>query len=141
LLADATPALAKKCKYPGCGGSTMLRSRAVPQSLLQQFAYYDPRTKSLRLRRYAKGRPPFNNASPKTATRYPGHFSDPQDAAAEAHLEERLAREFDHPVTGHRPHRTVTISGNHPPLPMIVNVTHESLETGMVDLIMFQEVL
>jgi hypothetical protein len=100
LLADATPALAKKCKYPGCGGSTMLRSRAVPQSLLQQVAYYDPRTKSLRLRRYAKGRPPFNNASPKTATRYPGHFSDPQDAAAEAHLEERLAREFDHPVTG-----------------------------------------
>jgi hypothetical protein len=40
-----------------------------------------------------------------------------------------------------RPHRTVTISGNHSPLPMIVNVTHESLETGMVDLIMFQEVL
>jgi hypothetical protein len=100
LLADAMPALAKKCKYPGCGGSTMLGSHAVPQRLLQQFAYYDPHTKSLRLWRYAKGRPPFNNTSPKTATRYPGHFSDPQDAAAEAHLEERLDREFEHPVTG-----------------------------------------
>jgi hypothetical protein len=64
-----------------------------------------------------------------------------RDAAEEAHLEERLDCEFEHPVTGHRPHRTVTISGNHSPLPTIVNVTHESLETGMVDLIMFQEVL
>ena len=31
-------------------------------------------------------------------------------------------------------------SGNHSPLPMIVSVTHQSLEQGMVGLIMFQEV-
>ena len=57
-----------------------------------------------------------------------------RDAAEEAHLEERLDREFDHPVTGHRPHRTVTISGNHSPLPMIVSVTHQSLESAMCGL-------
>jgi hypothetical protein len=44
-------------------------------------------------------------------------------------------------VYNHRPHRTVTISGNHSPLPMIVSVTHQSLEPGMVGLIIFQEVL
>ncbi len=37
--------------------------------------------------------------------------------------------------------RTVTISGNHSPLPMIVSVTHQPLEPGVVGLIMFQEVL
>jgi hypothetical protein len=82
----------------------LIKSHTVPQSLLQRFAYYDPRTKSYRLWRYSKGRPPYNNQSPKSATRYAGHFSDPQDEAVEAELEQRLAREFEEPVN-HFVHR------------------------------------
>ncbi len=79
-------------------GGRLIESHTVPRSLLQQFAFFDPRSKSYRLWRYAKGRPPYNNQSPKSATRYAGHFSDPQDEASEAELEQRLASEFEHPV-------------------------------------------
>jgi predicted metal-binding protein len=52
----------------------------------------------LRLWRYAKGRPPYKKQSPKSATRYGGHFVDPENSAAEAEIEQRLAKEFEHPV-------------------------------------------
>ena len=43
-------------------------------------------------------RTPYNKQSPKSATSYRGHFSDPENAAAEAEIEQRLAREFENPV-------------------------------------------
>jgi len=76
----------------------LIESHTVPQSLLERFAYHDPHTGSLRLWRYAKGRPPYKKQSPKSATRYGGHFSDPENAEAEAEIELRLAREFENPV-------------------------------------------
>ena len=76
----------------------MIESHTVPQSLLERFAYNDPHTKSSRLWRYARARPQYNKQSPKSATRYGGHFSDPENAAAEAEIEQRLAREFENPV-------------------------------------------
>jgi hypothetical protein len=76
----------------------LIGSHTVPQCLLERFAYYDSRTESLRLWRYAKGRPPYSKQSPKSATRYEGHFADPEDSAAEARVEQQLAQEFEHPV-------------------------------------------
>jgi hypothetical protein len=76
----------------------LIESHTVPQSLLERFAYHDPYTDSLRLWRYAKDRPPYKKQSPKSATRYGGHFSDPENAAAEAEIEQRLAQEFETPV-------------------------------------------
>lgn len=75
-----------------------MRSHTVPKKLLEHFAYDDPVTKSKRLWRYEKGRPPYGEAAPKTATRWDGHFADPDDAAKEAAIETRLQREFENPV-------------------------------------------
>src|SRR5581483_4824967 len=47
---------------------------------------------------YEKDRRPYWKASPRTATRIDGHFSDPEDAAKEAELETRLNRDFEEPV-------------------------------------------
>jgi hypothetical protein len=78
--------------------STKMRSHTVPMKLLKRFAYDDPVTRSKRLWRYQKEHPPYGNASPKTATRRNGHFADPTNAAKEAEIEERLERQFEHPV-------------------------------------------
>jgi len=75
-----------------------MRSHTVPQRLLKQFAYDDPITGSLRLWKYAKGRAPYPNASPKTATRVDGYFAVAKDAEIEARTEDRLAREIEDPV-------------------------------------------
>ena len=74
-------------------------SHTVPRFLLDQFAYDDTVVKkSRRLWQYTKGRAPWGFASPKTATRIPGHFSDPANAEREAKLETRLNQEFENPV-------------------------------------------
>ena len=75
-----------------------MKSHTVPKKLLEQFAYDDPATRSRRLWRYQKGRPPYGRASPKTATRWEGHFADSANSMKEAELEERLKREFEEPV-------------------------------------------
>ncbi len=75
-----------------------MRSHTVPRKLLEQFAYDDPVTRSKRLWRYKKGRAPWPHASPRTATRWDRHFTDPANAAKEAELEARLKREFEDPV-------------------------------------------
>lgn len=75
-----------------------MQSHTVPRKLLEQFSYDDPVTAAKRLWRYEKGRPPYWKASPRTATRIGGHFSDPEDAAKETELETRLNREFEEPV-------------------------------------------
>jgi|HubBroStandDraft_6_1064221.scaffolds.fasta_scaffold335421_1 hypothetical protein len=77
-----------------------MRSHTVPQRLLKQFAYEDLTTKSLRLWRYSKGKPPYPRASPKTATRIDGYFAVPTDERIEAQVETRLAREIEDPVNG-----------------------------------------
>ena len=73
-------------------------SHTVPKKLLEQFAFHDPITKSLRLIRYEKGRAPRWDASPKTATAWDGHFADPANTAHEAQIELRLKQEFEDPV-------------------------------------------
>jgi hypothetical protein len=75
-----------------------MKSHTVPQRLLEQFAYQDLRTKSLRLWRYEKGRDPNPKASPGSATSFDGHFADPEDDALEAEIEKRLATEIEDPV-------------------------------------------
>jgi hypothetical protein len=75
-----------------------MKSHTVPRKLLDQFAFDDPKTKSRRLYRYEKSRPVRNDASPKTATRWDGHFAHPTNLAKEAELEDRLNREFENPV-------------------------------------------
>jgi len=75
-----------------------MKSHTVPKKLLKNFAYDDPVTGSKRLWRYRKGMAPHGNATPKTATRWDGHFADPANTAKEAELETRLEREFEHPV-------------------------------------------
>ncbi len=75
-----------------------MKSHTVPKRLLEQFAYYDPVTRSKRLWRYQKGKAPYGRATPKSATRWEGHFADPANGSKEAELEERLEREFEHPV-------------------------------------------
>jgi len=52
----------------------------------------------LRLWKYSKGRPPYPNASPKTATRIDGFFANPTDATTETAIETRLAAEVEEPV-------------------------------------------
>jgi hypothetical protein len=73
-------------------------SHTVPKKLLEQFAYYDPVTKSQRLWQYHKARAPWWKASPKTATAWEGHFADPDNKAREAEIELRLKQEFEDPV-------------------------------------------
>jgi hypothetical protein len=70
----------------------------VPQRLLEQFAYFDPKTQSLRLWRYEAGRKPYWRASPETATAEEYHFSDPMDENRERVIEKRLASEVEDPV-------------------------------------------
>jgi hypothetical protein len=75
-----------------------MKSHTVPKRLLRQFAYPEASTKSDRLWRYEKGRPPYPKASPDTATRVEGHFVDPSDDEIEAAIERRLAYEIEDPV-------------------------------------------
>lgn len=75
-----------------------MQSHTVPRKWLEQFAYDDPVTRSKRLCQYQKGRAPLPHVSPKSATRWELHFSDPDDATKEAELEARLKREFEDPV-------------------------------------------
>jgi len=75
-----------------------MRSHTVPKKLLEQFAYFDKVTRSNRLWRYEKNQAPWGGASPKSATRWAGHFADPANAAKEAQLELRLKQEFEDPV-------------------------------------------
>ena len=74
-----------------------MRSHTVPRKLLEQFAFYDPGTKSKRLWTYEKNLPPYMS-SPKSATRWNGQFADPRVAAKEEELEKRLQREIEQPV-------------------------------------------
>jgi hypothetical protein len=62
-------------------------SHTVPRKLLEHFAYDDFVTKSKRLWRYQKDRPPYGRAAPISATRWDGHFADPDNAAKEAEIE------------------------------------------------------
>jgi hypothetical protein len=48
--------------------------------------------------RYEKGKLPRWDASPRTATRIDGHLADPDNAAKEEILEQRLNREVEEPV-------------------------------------------
>lgn len=73
-------------------------SHTVPKKLLAHFAFDDPVTRSMRLWQYQRGLPPYGRATPKTATRWDGHFVDPANAAKEAEIELRLKREFEDPV-------------------------------------------
>ena len=75
-----------------------MNSHTVPRFLLEQFAYYDLGTGSMRLWQYAKGRPPWRLASPRSATRIERHFADPEDADREKRIENRLNEEFETPV-------------------------------------------
>jgi hypothetical protein len=75
-----------------------MKSHTVPKRLLEQFAYEDAVTRSPRLWRYERGRRPYRNASPATATRVDGHFADPGDAKMEAEIEKRLAYDIENPV-------------------------------------------
>ncbi len=93
-----------------------MKSHTVPRFLLDQFAYDDPITKSRRLWRYAKGRPPSRFASPTSATRIDRHFADPANAEREAELETRLNEEFENPVhqfLGNLLYRTFVLSRLH----------------------------
>lgn len=75
-----------------------MNSHTVPQRLLEQFAYFDERTRSLRLWRYEKDRRPYWKASPETATTVDRHFASHEDASLEQHIERRLAYEVEDPV-------------------------------------------
>lgn len=75
-----------------------MRSHTVPQKLLEHFAHYDPITKSKRLWRYQKGKPPYGRAAPISATAWDAYFADPRDAGNEAYLEDRLEQEIENPV-------------------------------------------
>ena len=73
-------------------------SHTVPRKLLEHFASYDPVPKALRLWRYEKGKAPYGRATPKSATRWNGHFADPANAQREKEIEGRLEREFENPL-------------------------------------------
>jgi hypothetical protein len=75
-----------------------MKSHTVPRKLLEQFAYFDQSTESLRLWRYEKDRPPRGDASPRSATRIDHHFNHPDIAGKEEELETRLNQEFENPV-------------------------------------------
>jgi hypothetical protein len=75
-----------------------MKSRTVPKKLLEQFAFYDAGSRSNRLWQYQKGLPPWGHASPKSSTRWDGHFADPANTAKEEQLELRLKQEFEDPV-------------------------------------------
>lgn len=75
-----------------------MKSHTIPERLLKQFAYFDTITRSLRLWKYSKGKPPYPRASPKTAARIDGYFANPNDARMEALIETKLAYEIEDPV-------------------------------------------
>ena len=75
-----------------------MNSHTIPQRLLEQFAHYDERTKSLRLCRYRKGLPPRRDAAPKMASRISGYFSHSDNSANEIITEQRLNAEVESPV-------------------------------------------
>jgi hypothetical protein len=75
-----------------------MKSHTVPRRLLEQFSHFDPITRSTRLWRYEKGRPPRGDASPRSATRIDRHFNHPDIAGKEEELETRLNQEFEDPV-------------------------------------------
>jgi hypothetical protein len=75
-----------------------INSHIVPKCLLEQFAYEDTKTQSLRLWRYRRGLTPRWDAAPKSAARCAGYFESSQDAEAEAQIEIRLAQEIENPV-------------------------------------------
>ena len=75
-----------------------MRSHTVPRKLLEQFAYYNSVKRSLWLWRYEKDHSPYPDASPRSATRIPKHFSHPDDTSKEAQIERRLNDEFETPV-------------------------------------------
>jgi hypothetical protein len=97
-------------------------SHTVPKKLLEQFAYYDPRTKSRRLWQYQKGRTPWWKASPARATAWEGHFADPANGAKEEQLELRLKQEFEDPVN-----QFIEMIGYRT---FVLNSTHIRLLTG-----------
>src|ERR1035437_7180716 len=78
-------------------GTIQMNSHTVPKKLLEQFAYEDLRTKSLRLYCYQKGIPPYL-VFPKRATAVERYLADPDDPTKESELETRLANEFENPV-------------------------------------------
>jgi hypothetical protein len=93
-----------------------MKSHTVPRRLLEQFAYDDPVTRSRRLWQYQKNRAPWWKASPKTATRWDGHFADPTNSAKEEELEGQLKREFEDPVNefiGIVGYRTFCLTSTH----------------------------
>lgn len=75
-----------------------MKSHTVPRKLLEQFSYYEPSVKALRLWRYQRGHAPYGHATLRKATMMDGHFSNPSDEAKEAELESRLNQEFEQPV-------------------------------------------
>ena len=97
-------------------------SHTVPKKLLEQFAYYDPRTKSRRLWQYQKGRTPWWKASPARATAWEGHFAAPANGAKEEQLELRLKQEFEDPVN-----QFIEMIGYRT---FVLNSTHIRLLTG-----------
>jgi hypothetical protein len=75
-----------------------MRSHAIPMRLLKEFAYFEPRTKSLRLWRYQRGIAPIGSASPKSETRIDGYFSKPSDSTFEENIEKTLADKVENDV-------------------------------------------
>ncbi len=75
-----------------------MKSHANPMRLLKQFAYFDQKTKSLRLWRYQRGLSPTGDASPKSETRTDGYFRKPSDPAFEANIEKLLADQVENEV-------------------------------------------
>jgi Protein of unknown function (DUF4238) len=73
-------------------------SHTVPRRLLDNFAFDDKKTKSRRLWRYEKGKPPYNRIPPSRATAWNGHFADPNDPERERRIEDRLQHDFEDPV-------------------------------------------
>ena len=73
-------------------------SHTVPKNLIEHFAYHDKSTRSMRLRRYQKGKAPYGRAAPKHATSWDGHFADPKNKDRELAIELRLKQQFEDPV-------------------------------------------
>lgn len=75
-----------------------MKSHTVPRRLLEQFAFPDGHTKSLRLWRYRKGLPPRCDVAPKKASQIPRYFGNSNDPQQEMVLEQRLNAEVESPV-------------------------------------------
>src|SRR5438552_17089568 len=75
-----------------------MKSHTVPRNLLEHFEYDDALTQSKRLWAYQKGKPPWGQANPASATRWDHHFADAANEAKEEEIELRLKQEFEDPV-------------------------------------------